>query len=168
MDNKELTENLNFTSDVLSKYKAIENNKIIQFFHMTMLVIVAILSRATLNNIAIISLVFSIIFMIFSYAFFFIYDRQSFTVRVHSYLDGKAGKNLNQNPKIILLSMSVKECLLYIALGVVLAYIGIITAIISLANLSVVSHCCAIICAVFAIIIIIIFGKSLVKNYMIN
>lgn len=161
MEDKELLrENLKYTSNMILQYKASENSKIIQFFHITMVCIAALFSRDDINSFTLISLALATALMGISYAFFFLYDLNSFTVTLNEFLDGQTSPNAESIMRTNSLSLNVKNSRFFMAIAVMLAYTCIIAAIVSLVkDVEFNSFQIAIMSGLF-ILIIYIFGKA--------
>lgn len=155
-----LRENLKHTSNMILQYKANENNKIIQFFHITMVCIAALFSRDNINSFTLLSLALATTLMGISYAFFFLYDLNSYTVNLHEFLEEQGTPSIEDINRRTILSIDVKNSRFYMALSVMLAYLCIVSAIVSLVNKLEFDGCQVVFLLFLYSLIIYIFGKA--------
>lgn len=85
-ENSRLDENINFVQNALQQYKQNENNKIIQFLHVTVLIILGILSKCNREDEFVVYIVIALLLMPFAYAFFYLSDLYGATVNVYTRL----------------------------------------------------------------------------------
>lgn len=77
--------NLDATQEAYKNYKANENSKIIQFFHVTVLIILAVLSKSCVGSLQALLTLMSLIFMPFAYGFFYLKDLYNADVNMNSF-----------------------------------------------------------------------------------
>lgn len=89
MDQKEHADlqkyNLNATQEAYKNYKANENSKIIQFLHITVLVILAVLSKSSVGTLQALLTLMGLVYMPFAYGFFYLKDFYNADVNMNSF-----------------------------------------------------------------------------------
>ena len=88
--NNEVDKNIEFVQEAYKNYKANENNKIIQFLHITVLIILGALSKCNRDDIFAIYLIIALLFMPVAYGFFYLSDFYNATVHVYGNIYAKA------------------------------------------------------------------------------
>lgn len=99
MQNNERDKNIEFVQEAYKNYKANENNKIIQFLHITVLIILGALSKCNREDCFAIYLIISLLFMPLAYGFFYLSDFYNASVHVYGSIFARAVIN-NQKMSI--------------------------------------------------------------------
>lgn len=89
--------NIEFVQEAYKNYKANENNKIVQFLHITVLIILGALSKCNRDDVFAIYLIIALLFMPVAYGFFYLFDFYGTTVHVYASIYARA---LINNQKI--------------------------------------------------------------------
>ena len=76
---------LNATQEAYKNYKANENSKIIQFLHITALIILAVLSKSCVGTLQALLTLMALVFMPFAYGFFYLKDLYNADVNMNSF-----------------------------------------------------------------------------------
>lgn len=105
---------LDKTLEQMNKYKENENNKILQFFHVTILIITALLAFTKGENINMQAyyLTISISFVTLAYFFLYLTDICNANTAIHYYINNSAKTN-NPNPDTTLLISSINKTIIF-------------------------------------------------------
>ncbi len=81
--------NICIVQEAFRNYKANENDKIIQFLHVTVLLITGILTKSSPKTLPSLLLLMALIFMPFAYDFFYLKDLYNADVNMQSFFMNK-------------------------------------------------------------------------------
>lgn len=168
--NNEVDKNIEFAQETYKSYKTNENNKIIQFLHITVLIILGAFSKCNRDDCFAVYLIISLLFMPLAYGFFFLSDFYGTTVHVYANIFAKTTENkqeITEENKVeferyyTYFKQSRKIC----TICVMLTYIFLLLWLLNMFSKTLIAFDFMTCCVAIAGIILIYYGVRFVKQF---
>ena len=165
-----MDKNIEFVQEAYKNYKSNENNKIIQFLHIIILIILGALSKCNRDDIFAIYLIIALLFMPLAYGFFYLSDFYGTTVHVYANIFAKTTENkqeISEENKIeferyyTYFKQSRKIC----TICIILTYMFLLLGLLNMFSKTLIVFDFMTCCVVIAGIILIYLGIQFVKRF---